>query len=347
MHSTELYPTPTILLFGLMVSFFPGVPCFSQSTGPGNESAAIYGTVLDGNRRPLPSATIFAIPEMGGPAKERRTISDSAGKFSLTSLAEGTFYLQAFKPSDGYPYNFFSFYLMPGEVVPNKVTLNSGEKKTDVVIQLGERAAYLMFKVTDEGGNVLRDGFNVTFSRPDQPGAETGPSIDPHSDDRLDLSKPLLVPPVPFRATVTRGGYQAWHFGGTGWETNDGLIRLTSGQQLTLNVVLMPAEPQPTAKTGSIVGVLLAPDGSPIVSAQVNAVPIDPKTEQIVDLSAETTSTGRFIIDGVPPGSYRIVAEGLRGYPPTAQQNGGSPPHFNVEAGAVTKADIQLGPSSQ
>lgn len=195
---------------------------------------SVQGVVLDGVGKPLPGATVYALPEMDM-LKQIRATTDAAGKFTVNDIPEGGVYLGAFKERDGYPYNFFSFFLMPGERRPDKVNVKAGETTKDVVIQLGAKAAYLSIKITDEHGMFLDEGTHLgyVFTRPDIP-ANRG-----YYERGANLKgETLMVPPVPFRLTVEAKGYETWHYGGKGWQGQEGLITLKSGETLNLTIRL-------------------------------------------------------------------------------------------------------------
>src|SRR5271157_3806575 len=72
-------------------------------------TGSVTGVVLDAERRPLPGATVYGLPEKDM-RKQFRTTTDAAGEFTLSNIPAGYVYLHAFKEHDGYPYDFFSFF---------------------------------------------------------------------------------------------------------------------------------------------------------------------------------------------------------------------------------------------
>jgi len=195
-------------------------------------TGSVEGIVLDGDGRPLAEATVF----VGTLARSPRTQTDAEGRFKLNDIPAGRIGLQAFKESDGYPYNMFAFFLMPGQPLP-KFDLAAGQTLSNVIIRLGAKAAYLKLSVRDENNLPIDAG--LTFSRPD---------LGRYGDYQRS-AKPddlILVPPVPFRLTVQEKGFQPWHYGGEHWLDKEGLIVLKSGETLTLTVRLkkLGIEPQ-------------------------------------------------------------------------------------------------------
>lgn len=184
------------------------------------------GVVLDSSGSPLAKATVYALPEEDM-TKQIRTTSDSSGHFTLEGMPAGAVYLDAYKETDGYPYNFFSFYKSPGERTPAKIKIAAGKVTADVVLQMGARAAYLQFAIANDDGTPV-DG-ELLLDRPDIRG--------PYKRG-VSAGELLMVPPVPFRLTFEAPGYLPWHYGGQRWQGNEGLIRLKSGETLRVPIRL-------------------------------------------------------------------------------------------------------------
>jgi hypothetical protein len=301
---------------------------------------ALAGTVLDGTGQPLADATVVAQPEKNM-VKELRTQTDAQGRFVLTNIPAGGVYVDAFKESEGYPYTRFAFLIMPGHgPYDAKVMINPGETTTGAVIRLGVKAAILKFRITDEKGRPI--GANAEFERPDLGTA-------PNSGRSIASDQTLLVPPVPFRMTVSTEGYAPWHFGGEKWRGDEGLIRLQSGETLELAIRLRLGDASPTATTGSIKGTVFGPDEEPLAGAPVEANRDSDSSQRRL---ATATAAGTFIMDGVLPGTYHVWAwKGELGYgsdmsSPFFIVPGREAPVVTVSAGEVAPADIHLGPKN-
>lgn len=184
----------------------------------------VEGVVVDGDGKPLAGATVFIGTVTRGP----RALTDAVGRFRLDNVPPGLVGLDAFKESDGYPYDMFSFYIMPGAQLPT-FNLAPGETRGSVVIRLGAKAAYLKLQVRDDSGNALKP--SLSFSRPDL--GQFGDYQRSYGENAL-----IPVPPVPFRLTVQEEGYDPWHYGGDAWQTHGGLIELSPGQTLALSIAL-------------------------------------------------------------------------------------------------------------
>ena len=208
------------LIFSLTVA--------AQVSPSPSATGSAEGTVLEGDGKPLAGATVFVSTLAKGP----RVQTDAHGKFVIGGLPVGTVGLLAYKESDGYPYDMFSFFTMPGMEI-STFDVAAGKTTNNVVIHLGAKAAYLKLEVTDEYGQPVDAG--LSFSRPD-----LGRYGEYQRSARAN--DVILVPPVPFRLTVEAKGFQPWHYGGERWQDNIGLITLSSGETLALTVRLKKSE---------------------------------------------------------------------------------------------------------
>lgn len=209
-----------------LTSSLLAVICLAQTSPP--STGSVQGTVLDGEGKPLAEATVFVGTHTNAPS----TKTDAEGNFMLSGVPAGNVGLNAYKESDGYPYNMFSFYLTPGEQLP-KFDLAAGQTVKGVIVHLGPKAAYLKFDITDEDGKPV--GAGASFSRPD-----LGQFGDYQTS--IPANRVVLVPPVPFRLTIAAKGYEPWHYGGERWRGREGLIALKSGETLNLAIQLKKAE---------------------------------------------------------------------------------------------------------
>jgi hypothetical protein len=209
----------------LAIGLFVSVAVHGQIDNP-NAFGSARGVVLDNEGKPLAGATVYALPELHM-LHQIRTSCDATGRFALGGLPAGGVYLDAFKESDGYPYNMFSFYISPAQRTPVKIEISPGKVIANVVLQLGLRAAYLQLDIADDDGTPV-DG-ELLFDRLDIPG--------PYSRG-VRAKERFMVPPVPFRVTFEAGGFLPWHYGEEKWQSKAGLITLKSGETLHLSIRL-------------------------------------------------------------------------------------------------------------
>ena len=206
------------ILLAMVVALSVGAAARSQTT-PNLALGSIHGTVLDQRGQPLDGATVFAQPEQEM-RKQIRATSDAKGHFVLPGVPAGGVYIDAFKESDGYPYNFFAFYKPIGEQTP-KVNVAPGMQTQDVVIKLGPKAATLQLDITQSDGSAVVGTAQLEFTRDDIPGPYSVGARPHHT---------MFVPSlVPFRFSVTVPGYQPW---------NSPLITAQGGETLNIAVHL-------------------------------------------------------------------------------------------------------------
>jgi hypothetical protein len=212
--------------------------CIAQSTKD-DVWGYVDGVVVDGDGKPLSGAIITAYCHTqrltpDGKAWIRpvtQYLADEEGRFNNLKFPEGEVWLLAHKDSEGYPYAFFAFYLMPGQEFPT-VKIKAGETTKGVVLRVGVKAAHIKYEAIDaDDGKSVSGGF--TLQRLDQLPYQT--SEPPNRD--------LLVPPAPFRMTFDGAkGYKPWHYGGDNWQGKEGIISLKSGEVLNLTIRLERAD---------------------------------------------------------------------------------------------------------
>lgn len=212
----------TVLLLSAATACFAQAPQVTAEIKWGT----VEGIVIDGEGKPLPGATVTSSTDARGATRDvMQHQVNGNGRFSL-HLPAGKVWLLAHKDSEGYPYAFFAFYLMPRQEFPT-VEIKSGETTKGVVVRVGIKAAHLNYEVVDEDGKQVLGRF--IFSRLDQ--------TEPYSTSAL-AKDDLLVPPAPFRATFEAKGFKPWHYGGDNWRGKEGIISLKSGEALNLTIRL-------------------------------------------------------------------------------------------------------------
>ena len=186
----------TRIVLAMMAALSLGGSARSQST-PDVVYGSVQGIVKDEHGQPLGDATVYALPEQDM-RRQIRTTTDAEGKFNLPGVPAGGVYIDAFKESDGYPYNFFAFYKPLGEQTL-KVNVSPGMQTREVVIKLGPKAAKLQLEITQ----AVIDTAQIEFTRDDIPSPYSVGARSHHT---------MFVPSlVPFRFSVAVPGYKPWN----------------------------------------------------------------------------------------------------------------------------------------
>jgi len=176
---------------------------FAQSAPTSSPAAygSVRGTVLTSDNKPLEGATVFVLPAQDM-RQQLRAQTDSNGKYLVKGVPAGEAYVHVYDEDKGYPYNFFSFFLMPGQE-PRKVLVSSQKETDQVNFKLGEKAARLELEILDDLGVPITDGAELVFTRPDLPG---------NYNRGGEANVSLLVPPVPFHLSIDVPGFRQWNY---------------------------------------------------------------------------------------------------------------------------------------
>jgi hypothetical protein len=203
----------------LVLPFLLALPSLGQKT-PTPALGSVQGVVLDADGKPTPDAHVSGIPDQNF-RNEISATTDSEGKFNLTNVPAGTLYVHAYKESDGYPNDFFAFYLTSDRAWI-KVSVEPDKAPAYATIQLGPKAAYLKLDITDENGAPTTA--ELVFTRED---GKQGSK--PYRRSSPPASEAIMVPPVPFRLAIEKAGYDAY---------SQGVTSLKSGETLTISAHL-------------------------------------------------------------------------------------------------------------
>jgi Carboxypeptidase regulatory-like domain len=198
------------------------VVCSAQAQNTAPTSGAVDGVVVDINDRPIVNAEVYALSETAMTKPPVRATCDQQGRFSFIGLPAGSYYLDAAKEDEGYPYSLFSFYVMPGQSKPT-IDVRAGETLRDVTIKLGTKAAYIELTVLDVGGQIVSCG--LIFARPDFPGASGIYRTSFAGKGRV------TVPAVPFSLSIDCEASPTWSYRD---EAGSNLIHLQPGEVIDL-----------------------------------------------------------------------------------------------------------------
>jgi hypothetical protein len=206
------------LLTGVAVSLVTGVAVYAQAS-PATRLGSIQGTVVGEDGQALAGATVFAFSDLRG---QFRATTDANGKFVLAGLPAGNVAIDAFKESDGYPYNFFAFYAVPGRKTPT-VSVTPGMQTQGVVIKLGPKAETLHLDITQADGSAVNGTVHLELTRDDVSA--------PYSEGARTHHTMFVPSNVPFRFSVTVPSYKPW---------NSDTITAQEGEALNIAVHLSP-----------------------------------------------------------------------------------------------------------
>ncbi len=180
--------------------------------------ATIQGTVLGEHGESLAGATVYAYSDL---RRQIEATSDVKGNFVLPSAPTGVVYIDAYKESDGYPYNLFAFHKAIGEEV-HKIEVAPGAHIQNVMIKLGPKAATLHFDITQSDGAPVTGSVGIELTRDDNPG--------PYHEGAKPNQTMLVPSLVPFHFAITVPGYKVW---------NSQSITAQAGEKLNVTVHLL------------------------------------------------------------------------------------------------------------
>ncbi|MCA1592794.1 MAG: carboxypeptidase-like regulatory domain-containing protein [Acidobacteria bacterium] len=199
-------------------------------------SGTIEGQVIDAYGSPTPRAKVRAVSVDGRPIHGRLVspvaYTDAKGNFSLEGVDPGKYMIRASKTDEGYPESDATFFDLSSEAVP-KVVVEEGQVVQGVLVQLGQKAAKLIIRVTDAETGKLIENAGVILRRDDDQNNYYATSID-QSQGRFELA----VPPLAFQMEVSAPGYKTWHSGDTKQRATT--ILLAPGTTENLSISLQP-----------------------------------------------------------------------------------------------------------
>ena len=200
---------------------------------PAKMLGSVSGIVEDEKGRALPSAKVAAEDLSGRPraAAVPYAIADASGHFSIENLPWGKYGVLASKEESGYPNLQLAFY--SDDKFP-KVTLTPQNAQAWLVIRIGPKAAALSGVVSD---SVTREPIAASFrlTRRDK------------QSDWILTSVPakyrVLIPSnVDVIVEVSAPGHARWFYPGVQSDRQQKSIKLHSGQEFKLSVMLQPQQ---------------------------------------------------------------------------------------------------------
>jgi hypothetical protein len=303
---------PRSIITGFLLAMVLHV-AVGQTTGPGGKvgqppTGTITGRVtLDG--KPLPEVSVSLVPtESGNPFSpnnpSNQTVTDSDGKFRMTTVPAGVFTLTILPgplviPHDGYG--------PTGKVV----AVRAGEDVKGIDLAL-KRGGIITGQVTDSDGLPII-GQSVTLEALAAGGTrrpiETGPPSD--TDDQgvyrlygLPAGRYLVTIRSTYDLNVT--GYSTIYYPGVTQISEAGVIEVGDAEEKrNVNIVL-----NPLADGYSISGrVVDSFTGSPVANIRYRLAENTRNTRSAATLlNGRTNEKGEFLSSPIPSGSYVIFA---------------------------------------
>jgi Carboxypeptidase regulatory-like domain len=213
----------------LMLASLIALTLFSFQEAVRPSMGIIKGVVRELNGMPVPGAKVYAYYQDNMRKRTADVTTDSNGRFVLDNLLPGVLYVRAYKESAGFPDTFFSFFdLKDNRKASQLVTVEAGKTSSELVIELGPKYATLELSIQDEQGNPI-DGA-LKFTREDDPSRPYWRGVNSEGA--------YLVPPLPFRLEIEAKGYQKWHYNDGKNRQDSDLIKLRSGETMSLTAHL-------------------------------------------------------------------------------------------------------------
>jgi protocatechuate 3,4-dioxygenase beta subunit len=278
---------------------------------------------------PLKSARVVLIPERQGTGslQVRSAMSDAEGKFNIKGVSAGRYRFLA--SHNGYvDQQFQSAGTEKGAVL----ALRAGEEVKDVLFRLN-LAAVITGRVDNEDGEPMANIQVVALQRPSEEEREDNPSLGHRelsaaaggqTDDRGQYRLFGLKPgeyyiraidqfmPTTMMMGITSDDWAVHQSLGTQYAPvyYPGVTQIGQAEA----VLVRPGEEGEAdfilrrVKTVEVLGKVIGVDGKPATDCFVWLIET-PATESSLNHDASPDKKGEFKIEGVPPGSYLLMAE--------------------------------------
>jgi hypothetical protein len=181
--------------------------------------------VLSPDGQPISGASVYAVKSDFTTGRLPVFPTNDRGEFTIPNLTPGTYKVSAAKEDDGYPPTDYEFYASNG-VNALRIAVYEGQTTSQVVVNLGPKAAKLVGKVIDAATDKLVKDVQIIVRRTDNP--DNSFTIVPDVNGKIEV----LVPPVPFTVEVSAPGYEKRHLAS---------LQLSSGEIKRLDITLHPA----------------------------------------------------------------------------------------------------------
>lgn len=276
------------------------------------DTAAISGIVTDAVTQLPVEGAVVALTRVDAVAlqSQPRMATDAKGRFVFFGLGGGAYSVRV----EAQGYLGGGFRLVPGDTSEELIRVGNGEWRANVVVVLWRPAA-IAGTVSDERGDPIVDAPVRVFARmPVAGNARWVAGSVSRTDDRGVFRIPGLVPGRYAVQVVSVAASREHHsaprypsmFYPSGRSISEAMpVDVTFGQSLTgISVGMVRTE------VFSVSGWVSAPDG-PVTDTVVRALLVGNESLGLGGEAgfARTDASGRFSLDGIPPGRYRLVAD--------------------------------------
>jgi hypothetical protein len=168
----------------------------------------IEGRVINAAGEAVSGAKVYADFDSALTGMIATDMSDSEGHFSIAISSLGNYTVYGSKEEDGYPLTISGFHqqVTPDQIPRMKVT--EPKTVTDVVLQLGEKAATLEGDLQDATSNQAITSATIVLRRAD--------NLDLLYRTSTNAAHPghfrVAVPSAPFTIEIESNGYQPWKY---------------------------------------------------------------------------------------------------------------------------------------
>lgn len=192
----------------------------------------IEGCVINAAGEAVAGAKVFADLNTDLNGMIATDISDREGRFSITISSLGTYTIYGSKEEDGYPLTISAFHQQVRLDQVPQITVSEPKTVTDVVLQLGEKAAILEGDLEDANTNQAVKAATIILRRADNLDALYRTSSDTAHPGHFRVVVPLSA---PFTVEIESKGYKPWKFRNQAQEET---LALNKGESKRLSVKL-------------------------------------------------------------------------------------------------------------
>ena len=192
----------------------------------------IEGRVINADGEAVAGAKVFADLNTDVNGMIPTDTSDGEGRFSITISSLGTYTIYGSKEEDGYPLTISAFHQQVRLDQVPQITVSEPKTVTDVVLQLGEKAAILEGDLQDANTNQAVKAARIILRRADNLDASYRTSSDAAHPGHFRVVVPFST---PFTVEIESKGYKPWKFRN---QAQEEAIALNKGESKHLTVRL-------------------------------------------------------------------------------------------------------------